>query len=114
VILAPTGFRRREIREHVAQLRGPTTRPYATEAMTYALRRLRLHGLIERVPHTHLYRITSLGARVAMFYARLYCYTRALRPACSLQPLGGGRAQRAFGRLDTALANFLEEVKLAA
>ena len=39
-----------------------------------------------------------------MFYARLY--TRALRPACSLQPGGvGSRAQRAFDRLDAALAN---------
>ena len=27
VILAPTGFRHREIREYVAQLRGPTARP---------------------------------------------------------------------------------------
>jgi hypothetical protein len=41
-------------------------------------------------------------------------YTRALRPACSLQPSGSARAQRAFDRLDTALANFLEEVKPAA
>jgi hypothetical protein len=58
--------------------------------MTDDLRRLRLHGLIERVPHTHRYRITQVGARVATFYARLY--TRALRPACSLQPVGVARA----------------------
>jgi len=45
--------------------------------MTYDLRRLRLHGLIERVPRRHRYRITATGAQVAMFYARLY--TRALR-----------------------------------
>ena len=54
--------------------------------MTYDLRRLRLHGLIERVPRSHRYRITPTGAQVAMFYARIY--TRALRPACSLQPSG--------------------------
>jgi predicted MarR family transcription regulator len=80
--------------------------------MTYDLRRLRLHGLIERVPRTHRYRITPAGARAAMFYARLY--TRALRPASSLQPSGSLRAQRAFDRLDAALAHFLEEVTLAA
>jgi hypothetical protein len=79
--------------------------------MTYDLRRLRLHGLIERLPHSHRYRITSVGARIAMFYERLD--TGALRPACSLQPDGSPRAQRVFDRLDTALANFLEEVKLA-
>lgn len=110
--LAPTGFRHRELRDYVAQLQGRDPETYRAGAMTYDLRRLRLHGLIERVSHSHRYRITEMGAQVAMFYARLY--TRALRPACSLTPLGSPRAQRAFDRLDAALANFLEEVKLAA
>ena len=110
--LAPTGFRHRELRDHVAQLQGRDPATYRVGAMTYDLRRLRLHGLIARVPHSHRYRITETGAQVAMFYARLY--TRALRPACSLTPLGSPRAQHAFDRLDAALANFLEEVKLAA
>jgi len=47
-----------------------------------------------------------------MFYARVY--TRALRPACSLRPVASPRGQRAFDRLDAALARFLDEVKLAA
>jgi hypothetical protein len=110
--LAPTGFRHREFRAHVAQLQGQNPETYPAGSMTYDLRRLRLHGLIERVPRSHRYRITPVGAQVAMFYARLY--TRALRPACSLHPPGSPRAQRAFDRLDTALANFLQEVKLAA
>lgn len=110
--LAPTGFRHREFRDHVAQLQGRNAEFYPAGSMTYDLRRLRLHGLIERVPRSHRYRITPVGAQVAIFYARLY--TRALRPACSLQPVGSARAQRIFDRLDTALANFLEEVKLAA
>jgi hypothetical protein len=110
--LAPTGFRHRELRAHLAQLQGRELDAYSAGSMTYDLRRLRLHGLIERVPRSHRYHITASGAQVAMFYARLY--TRALRPACSLQPSGSARAQRAFDRLDVALANFLEEVHLAA
>ena len=110
--LAPTGFRHRELRDHVAQLQGRDPETYPAGSMTYDLRRLRLHGLIERVPRSHRYGITPTGARVAMFYARLY--TRALRPASSLQPSGSTRAQRVFDRLDAALADFLEEVKLAA
>jgi len=110
--LAPTGFRHRELRDHVAQLQRRAPDTYSAGAMTYDLRRLRLHGLIERIPRSHRYRITATGAQVAMFFARLY--TRALRPACSLQPSGSAHAQRAFDRLDAALANFLEEVKLAA
>ncbi len=110
--LAPTGFRHRELREHVAQLQSREPDTYSAGSMTYDLRRLRLHGLIERVPRSHRYRITPTGAQVAMFYARLY--TRALRPASSLQPSGSTRAQHAFDRLDAALAAFLQEVKLAA
>jgi hypothetical protein len=110
--LAPTGFRHREFRDHVAQLYSREPDTYSAGSMTYDLRRLRLHALIERVPRSHRYRITPTGAQVAMFYARLY--TRALRPASSLQPSGSTRAQHAFDRLDAALAAFLEEVKLAA
>jgi hypothetical protein len=110
--VAPTGFRHREFRDHIAQLQAQDPRAYPSSSATYDLRRLRLHGLIERVPCTHRYQITPLGAQLAMLYARLY--TRALRPAASLQPTGSTRGRRAFTRLDTALANFLQEVHLAA
>jgi len=40
--------------------------------MTYDLRRLRLHGLIERLPHTHRYRLTRDGLRSALFFTRSY------------------------------------------
>jgi hypothetical protein len=80
--------------------------------MTYDLRRLRRHGLIERVPHSHRYRVTPLGARMAMLYVRLHA--RALRPTASLPASGSGRGHQAFERLDIALANFLEEVELVA
>ena len=83
--------------------------------MTYDLRRLRLHGLIERVPRSHRYRITDHGAQIAMLYVRLY--TRALRPVASLTPHmpdGSPRGRQAFDRVDAALATYLEEVKLAA
>src|SRR5258708_5727534 len=110
--LAPTGFRHREFRDRVAQLNRREPDTYSAGSMTYGLRRLRLHRLIERVPRTHRSRITPAGAQVAMFYVRLY--TRALRPASSLQPSGSTRAQHAFDRLDAALAAFLQEVKLVA
>jgi len=46
--------------------------------MTYDLRRLRLKGLIHRMPKTHRYTATSYGLKVAFFYAKLYL--RILRP----------------------------------
>ena len=39
--------------------------------MTYDLRRLRLKGLIHRIPKTHRYTATSYGLKVAFFYAKL-------------------------------------------
>jgi hypothetical protein len=110
--LSPTGFRHRDVRTHVAQLLARDPADYAAGSMTYDLRRLRLHGLIERVPKSHRYRVTTLGARLAMLYVRLYA--RAVRPVASLQPAGSARGRQAFDRLDIALAQFLQEVKLAA
>jgi hypothetical protein len=110
--LSPTGFRHRDVRTHVAQLLGRAPDAYAAGPMTYDLRRLRLHGLIDRVPRSHRYRITPLGAQTAMFYVRLYA--RALRPAASLPSSRSGRGQHAFERLDAALTNFLQEVQLVA
>jgi len=57
--LTPTGFRHRDLhlRSHIAQLLGRAPDQYAAGQMTYDLRRLRLHGLIERVPDTHRYRV---------------------------------------------------------
>ena len=36
--------------------------------MTYHLRRLRLRGLITRLPRTHRYEVTNKGHRAALFY----------------------------------------------
>ena len=110
--LAPTGFRHRELRTHVGQLLGRDVATYATGQMTYDLRRLRVHGLIARVPHSHRYRVTDLGARVAICTARLYA--RAIRPALSLRPDGPTPGSRPLDRLDAALDQFLQEVHLAA
>jgi predicted MarR family transcription regulator len=112
IAVAPTGFRHRDLRPVVAQLLGRDPATYTTGQMTYDLRRLRLHGLIERVQHTHRYQATPLGAQVAVFYARFYA--RALRPALSLPPTEPDRTRLALQRLHAALANFLQEMHLAA
>ncbi len=112
--LPSIGFRHRELRQHVAQLLGLDADRYGSRQMTYALRRLRLHGLIERIPSTHRYRLTALGATAALFYARLYA--RVLRPAVSVSPTSGSSTTRprgALGVLESALGKFLQEAQLA-
>jgi hypothetical protein len=110
--LSPTGFRHRDVRAAVAELLGRNAEPYAASQMTYDLRRLRLHGLIERVPDSHRYRITDRGAKIAMLYVRLHA--RGFRPAASLPTTGSARGPRAFEQLNAALTTFLQEARLVA
>ncbi len=56
------------MRQGMAQALGVGTDGYVRGCMTYDLRRLRLHCLIERIPYTHRYRITDLGKRVARLF----------------------------------------------
>lgn len=74
----PTGFSNQNLREHFAALLGRTVHELTRSQMTYQLRRLRLHSIIERIPHSHRYRVTDFGLRTALFFTRTY--TRILRP----------------------------------
>jgi hypothetical protein len=67
--LLPNGFANRDLRAHVAPLLGQTADSMTPGQMTYDLRRLRLHGLIERIPGTHRYRPTTLGFTTAVFFS---------------------------------------------
>jgi hypothetical protein len=68
----PEGFRHRDLRPLVAGLLSRDLAAYSSGAMTYDLRRLRLHGLITRVDGTHRYMLTATGLRVAVFYTTLH------------------------------------------
>jgi hypothetical protein len=74
----PAGFRNRDIRPHVAALLGHDLSAYSRGAMTYDLRRLRLHGLIQRIAGTQRYTVTTFGVRVAFFCSKVHL--RILRP----------------------------------
>ena len=85
--LQPQGFRNADLRNHMAALSGMAPEQIHQGAMTYHLRRLRLHGMIERIPRTHRYRVTSLGLRVALFFTR--SYTRILRSGLAFAASAG-------------------------
>jgi len=70
--LQPNGFANKELRQHLAPLLGKTVEQLTQGQMTYNLRRLRLRGLIERIPKTHRYQVTDKGLRVALFYTHTY------------------------------------------
>jgi hypothetical protein len=76
--LLPNGFTNRELRTHLAPLLGRRYEDMTSGQITYDLRRLRVHGLIERIPRTHRYQVTDAGLRHALFLTRLHA--RFLRP----------------------------------
>jgi hypothetical protein len=80
--LQPEGFRNRQLRPLLAQLLGLAEAKITPGRLSYELRRLRLHGIIARLPGTQRYRLTAFGLKTALFYSRLY--QRLLRPGLSL------------------------------
>lgn len=65
--LLPHGFANRDLRPLLAQLLGIDPALMTQGCMTYDLRRLRLHGLIERIPGSHRYPVTDFGLKAALF-----------------------------------------------
>ena len=70
--LLPNGFTNADLRRHLAPLLGKDPRLMTSGQMTYDLRRLRLHGLIERIPRTFRYQVTDTGLRSAQFLTRVH------------------------------------------
>ncbi len=114
--LLPAGFSNRNLRENLAPLLGQQPADLTPGRMTYHLRRLRLHAMIERIPNSHRYRVTDLGLRAAWFFTRTY--SRILRPGLGrILPelsLPNGSLRRCFDKLDQEVKSWVEEAKLAA
>ena len=68
--LLPRGFDNRQLRAQMAPLLGVAVEAWSPGRMSYDLRRLRLHGLIERIPRSRRYRVTADGTRTALCYQR--------------------------------------------
>ena len=77
---------------------------------------MRLHGLIERIPKTHSYRITPKGLRTAIFYTRLY--NRALRTGLAVISPDAANANspvaRSIRAAEAALNAWYDKENLAA
>jgi hypothetical protein len=82
--LLPHGFTNADLRRHLAPLLGKTPELMTSGQITYDLRRLRLHGLIERIPHTFRYQVTDAGMRSAQFLTRVH--DRLLRTGLPRSP----------------------------
>ena len=114
--LLPHGFTHRQLRERVAPLLGSSAEAWGAGRMTYDLRRLRLRGLIERIPRTRRYRVTEQGLRTALCFQRTYA--RVLRPSLSAVLDTGSSdstpLQKALQRFDREIDRLWEGQPIAA
>lgn len=107
-LLAATGFTNKNLRVLIAGLLGSDYRP---NQMTYDLRRLRLAGLIRRLPHTNRYVLTEDGIRIAVFYTKLY--NRLLVPLTATdQPQTPPDLRQALRTLDRHIDSYLDRARL--
>ena len=84
---------------------------YSSSQMSYDLRRLRLHGLIERTPGTNSYTVTPEGIRVAVFYTKLH--GRLLRPLLDAdQPPAPVELRRALRTIEDVLGDYVANARL--
>ena len=95
------GFANRQLVERVGALL-PT--PYGRRQATYDLRRLKRKGLVEKIPHAHRYRLTSLGRRVAVLFTKTY--SRVLAPGLCALDLGLPEEVIERNELSTAWRSF--------
>jgi len=101
--LLPRGFTNREFRERLAPLLGLPVSGMTPGRTSYHLRRLRLHGVIERQPHSNRYRVSAHGLRTVLFCVR--SYNRLLRPGfTTLAPdAPSTQLSRLFTKLEAAI-----------
>jgi hypothetical protein len=111
--LLPHGFSNADLRRQLEPIRGTQT---SAGALTYDLRRLKLHGLLRRIPHTHRYQVTPLGFRYALFFTRTY--DRLLRPGLSVvlpdQLDCASKLRASFQRFESAVTSWLGEAQIAS
>jgi hypothetical protein len=86
------------------------------ERMTYHLRRLRLHGLIERVPGTFRYEVSDFGLRSALFLTRAHqrVVVSALADAAGPDPPVPSQLRRRLDALRSEIDNLAARSRLAA
>jgi len=106
---AVTGFTNKSLRGLVA---GHLGHDYNQRQMSYDLRRLRLHGLITRLPRSNTYVHTPDGIRVAVFYTKLQ--NRLLRPLHDADnPPAPTDVRRALKTLESTVNTYVTNARLA-
>jgi hypothetical protein len=105
---AVAGFSNRSLRALVPGLLGT---PYTASQMTYDLRRLRLHGLIRRLPRSNTYVLTPDGIRIVLFYTKVH--DRLLAPLLAADhPPAPLALRRALQVVDQSVDSYIVQARI--
>src|SRR6516165_6982352 len=108
-VLAVTGITNKSLRALMTGLLDGTV--YTMNRASYDLARLRLNGLIDRVPGKNRYRLTGDGLRFAIFYTKVH--DRLLRPLLAAdQPPAPLPLRKALRTIDTHIAERIDAARL--
>ena len=108
VSLNALAFTNRSLRAQVSRLFGV---PYTVNQMSYDLGRLRLNGLIDRIPDSNTYVLTAEGQRVAIFYTKVH--NRLLRPLLAgNQPPAPTELRTALRTIDHQVRSYIDHARL--
>jgi predicted MarR family transcription regulator len=103
------------MRENVASLLGISPDEDTQGKMSYDLRRLRLKGLIARIPATNRYTVTTFGLQASLFYTKVYL--RILRPgmAAICEPIQTipSPLRDAFSKIEKEISHLCNQAKLS-
>jgi hypothetical protein len=114
--LQPAGFTSRDLRHHLAPQLGKTPQDMTGGQISYDLRRLRAHQIIERIPHSRSYQVTTGGLTIALFLTRLT--RRLLIPGLAQLtdpgPPPGTRLRQAARAYQAAITELAQQASIAA
>jgi hypothetical protein len=104
------GFTNKTLRRLVAEL---LDEPYSQARCCYDLRRLRLKGLIVRLPRSNTYVLTNDGQRFAIFYTKVH--NRLLRPMLAAnQPPAPLPVRQALRTIGHAVDDYINQARITA
>ena len=108
------GWNSKELRAAILDTFELKAAHYAVSALRYDLRKLRAHGLIERLPHKHRYRLTTKGQKVALLMSLLR--KRVYGPLAAsafvhcpvTEPLPTSHIEQAYRKADRAFQGLID------
>ena len=108
--LRPAGFTSRDLRHLLAPQLGKEPGDMSGGQISYDLRRLRAHQIIERIPHSRSYQLTADGLSTALFFTRLT--RRVIIPALADLAGAGPPLRQADHASKTAIADLAAQASL--